>query len=161
MHIHVRPNTSAACRYAMQKKSEHSLTKKSLPGACNFEIKNMSSHSALVAGTRKGTRKCRAERRTSAVVFTAGKLQSFLSFPLNQKTSSSKGGRIRGAPQWGERKSGFSNPDGVFRGTTITAEMRPACIEDQPGVRVGQFALVNSLHVHGGVSSKLGGLVRV
>lgn len=97
-----------------------------------------------------------------AVVFTTRKSHfSFLSFPLNQKTSTSKGGRIRGASQRGERKSGFSNPDGVLRGSTIAVEVHLACIEDQPGVHVGQFALLNPLHVHGRGSSKLERLVRV
>lgn len=42
------------------------------------------------------------ERRPSAAIFAAGK--PFLSSPLNQKTSSRKGGRIRGAAEQGERK---------------------------------------------------------
>lgn len=80
-------------------------------------------------------RRTAKERRLSAVIFAAGK--SFLSSPLNQKTSSRKGGRIRGAAEQEERKSGLSNPDGGFRGTTITVERRPLCIEDQPRVRTG------------------------
>lgn len=101
-HKHER-SMSALC---MQSKLEHSH-KKSLPGASNFEIKSMSSHSALVPGTREGTPKCRPERekerRPGAAIFTAGEI-FFLSSPLDQKTSSRKGGGIRGAAEQGERK---------------------------------------------------------
>lgn len=97
----------------MQNKLEHSEQEKARPGRVISEIKSSSPHLALVPGTRKGTPKCCAEeekeRRVSTVIFTAGKSHwlfyfFFLSSRLNQKTSSRKGGRIRGAPEQPQRK---------------------------------------------------------
>ena len=55
------------------------------------------------------------------MIFTARESQSLLSISLDQETSGRKGRRIRLARER-ERESGFSNPDGLFRGTPITVE---------------------------------------
>lgn len=107
------------------------LYKESKPGASHFEIKSMSLCSTSAPGMRGRTWKCRSEERGTlhkcCDVHSQGITQSLLSIPLNQETSGRKGRRIRLAREQPERKSGFSNPDGVFRGTPITVEMRPAC----------------------------------
>lgn len=77
------------------KRNWSTLNKKSLPGARHFEIKNTSSHSALVPGTRKGTPKCRAECRAGAVAFTAGKSHSlFYLFPSIRRHPAAKEGGL-------------------------------------------------------------------
>lgn len=54
--------------------------------------------------------------------------------------------------------SGFSNPDGVFRGTPITVEKHAECSGDLGSGRAGagQFASLNPSHLHERGSSKLG-----
>lgn len=77
------------------KRNWSTLNKKSLPEARNFEIKNMSSHSASVPGTRKGTRKCCAERHAGAVVLIAGKSHSlFHLFPSIRRHPAAKEGGL-------------------------------------------------------------------
>lgn len=116
-------------------------TRKSLPGASHFEIKSMSLCSASVPGMRERRWKCRTEERGTLSkccdFHSHGITQSLLSIPLNQETSGRKGRRIRLAREQGERKSGFSNPDGVFRGTPITVEMHPVCSRELGSNRGG------------------------
>lgn len=109
---------------------------------------------------------CTEERGTSSKCcdfHSQGITQSLLSIPLNQETTGRKGRRIRLAREQGERKSGFSNPDGVCSGTPSIVEMRPVCCAelDLNGVGARQFASLNPLHLHERSSSKLGGLARV
>lgn len=125
----IHPNTNAACRHSVCKANWSTQTKKSLPGARHFEIKSMSSHSALVPGTRKGARNGEGAPPECCDFRSR---ETFLSSLRNQKTSSRKGGRIRG-----ERKRAGSLILMGFRGATITAEMLPVCVEDQPRVRTG------------------------
>lgn len=106
---------------------------------------------------------CRTERRRtlyeSCDFRSRGITQSLLSIPLNQETSGRKGRRIRLAGEReSERESGFSNPDGVFRGTTITVEKHAVCIRESGsgGVDAARFASQNPSHLHERGSSKLG-----
>lgn len=57
-----------------------------------------------------------------------------------------------------ERESGFSNPDGVFRGAPITVEKHAASGGElgPGGAGAGRFASLNPSHLHERGSSKLG-----
>lgn len=85
----------------------------------------------------------------------------FLSFLLNQKTSTSKGGRIRGAPQRVERERVASL---ILMGFLEVPTSSRRCAQRASRInrrrRAGQFALRKPLHVHGGGSSKPGRISR-
>lgn len=128
-------------------------TRRACRGLVIFEIKNTSSHSAFVPGTRKGNRK--VPGKSCSLFFL------FLSFLLNQKTSTSKGGRIRGAPQRVERERVASL---ILMGFLEVPTSSRRCAQRASRInrrrRAGQFALRKPLHVHGGGSSKPGRISR-